>query len=96
MKKFLLRFKNILLLILIMCAAFFISLAISRIFSDVSLVPAIFVLAVFIISLVTDGYYFGISASVISVLALNYAFAFPYFRFNFTMSENIVSAICNK
>ena len=85
--------KHILFLILIMCAAFFISLAISRIFSDVSLVPAIFVLAVFIISLVTDGYYFGIAASVISVLAVNYAFAFPYFRFDFTMSENIVSAI---
>lgn len=93
MKKILYRFKNVLLLILIMCAAFFISLAISRIFGDVSLVPAIFLLAVFIISLVTDGYYYGIAASVISVLAVNYAFAFPYFRFNFTMSENIVSAI---
>lgn len=93
MKKIFLRFKNIIQLLIIMCTAFFISLIINNIFNDISLIPAIFVLAVFIISLVTDGYRYGITASFVSVLAVNYAFAFPYFRFNFTMSENLVSAI---
>lgn len=93
MKKFLLNFKNILFLIAIMCAAFGISLLIHKLFDTVALIPAIFVLAVFIISLVTEGYGYGIAASVVSVLAVNYAFTFPYFRFNFTMSENIVSAV---
>ena len=93
MKKFLSQFKNILLLIAIMCAAFGISLLIHKLFDTVALIPAIFVLAVFIISLITEGYGYGIAASFISVLAVNYAFTFPYFRFNFTISENMVSAV---
>ncbi len=50
-------------------------------------------LAVFIISIVTEGYRYGIAASLISVLAVNFAFAFPFFRFDFTIPENMVSAI---
>ncbi len=58
-----------------------------------SVIPAIFTLAVFLISLVTKGYIYGIVASFISVLALNFAFTFPYFKFNFSIPENLVSAI---
>ena len=58
-----------------------------------SVVPPIFTLAVFLISLVTKGYIYGIVASFISVLALNFAFTFPYFKFNFSIPENLVSAI---
>ena len=58
-----------------------------------SSIPALFTLAVFLISLVTDRYAYGIIASLISVLALNYAFTFPYFKFNFTIHENLVSTI---
>ena len=93
MKEFIARLRNTFLLILIMCSAFCISLLISNIFDNESLIPAIMMLAVFIISLVTKGYRYGVIASLISVLAVNYAFTFPYFRFNFTMSENLVSAI---
>ena len=56
-------------------------------------IPAIFTLGVFLISLITRSFIYGIVASLISVLALNYAFAFPYFKFNFTIPENLVSAV---
>ncbi len=58
-----------------------------------SSIPALFTLAVFLISLITDWYVYGIIASLVSVLALNYAFTFPYFKFNFTIHENFVSAV---
>ena len=52
--------------------------------SDVH-VPMIFVLAVLIISLSTDGYFYGILAAVISVFAVNYAFTAPYFKLDFSL-----------
>ncbi len=93
MKKSKSRIKNIILLVIIICIAFGVSLAIHYFFDTVMLIPTIFVMAVFIISLVTEGYQYGIIASLISVLAVNYAFAFPFFRFNFTIPENMVSAV---
>ena len=56
-------------------------------------IPAIFTLSVYLISLVTQGYIYGISASLVSVLAVNYAFTFPYIKFNFTIPENLFSAV---
>ena len=56
-----------------------------------ALVPAIFVLAVDLVALVTEGYAYGIAASLISVLAVNYVFTAPYFVFNLTVPENILS-----
>lgn len=53
----------------------------------------VFVLAVFLVSLNTDGYVWGVAASLISVLAVNFAFRSPYFAFNFTLPENLISAI---
>lgn len=52
--------------------------------SDVH-VPLIFVLAVLIISLLTDGYFFGILASVASVFTVNFAFTFPYAKMDFSI-----------
>ena len=48
-------------------------------------VPLVFVLAVLIISLLTDGYFYGILASVVSVLGVNWAFTYPYMELNFTI-----------
>ena len=53
----------------------------------------VFVLAVFLVSLLTEGYLFGIAASVLSVLAVNFAFTPPYFSFNFAITDNLVSAV---
>lgn len=51
-----------------------------------SAVPLVFVLAVLLISRFTEGYFYGLLASVISVFGVNYAFTYPYFAFNFTLT----------
>ena len=77
----------------ILAVSFLLSLAIQSWLHTQTLIPAIFVLAVFLISLATQGYLPGIFSSLVSVLAVNYAFTFPYFKFNFTIPENLVSAV---
>ena len=47
----------------------------------------IFMLAVFVTSMYTEGYAWGVAASLISVLAVNFAFLSPYFAFNFTIGS---------
>ncbi len=52
-----------------------------------------FAFAVFLISLVTEGYFWGLMASAASVLLVNYAFTFPYFALNFIIPSNFFSAV---
>lgn len=72
---------------------FIVSVVIENWLGTNTMVPAIFALAVFLISLYTDGYVYGIVASLLSVLVLNYAFTFPFLKFNFSIPENLISAI---
>lgn len=51
--------------------------------SDVH-VPIIFVLVVLVVSLLTEGYSYGILAALTSVIAVNYAFTAPYMQIDFT------------
>lgn len=53
---------------------------------DNGFVSMLFVLAVFLIATVTDGFFYGIAASLVSVLLVNYVFTYPYFHFNFTLA----------
>lgn len=46
----------------------------------------LFVLAVLFISRLTDGYAYGIAASMIAVAGVNYVFTFPYFELNFSIT----------
>ena len=85
--------KNIIFTVIVLGAFFCLSLWVETVFQTYSQIPALFALAVFFISLVTEGYIYGIVASLVSVLALNFAFTFPYFKFNFTIPENMVSAV---
>lgn len=48
----------------------------------------VFVLAAFFVSMYTEGYLWGVAASVIGMLAVNFAFRSPYFAFNFTHLYN--------
>lgn len=52
--------------------------------SDVH-VPMIFVLMVLIISMLTDGYFYGTLAAVASVFAVNWAFTYPYMKLDFSV-----------
>ncbi|MBQ8617460.1 MAG: DUF4118 domain-containing protein [Clostridia bacterium] len=51
-----------------------------------SAVPLVFVLAVLLTARCTDGYFYGLFATVVSVFGVNYAFTYPYFAFNFTIT----------
>lgn len=72
---------------------FAINLIIEIVFDTRTLIPMIFVLGVFIVSLKTQGYLWGITASLLSVLAVNYAFTFPYYAFDLISPECIFSAV---
>lgn len=85
--------KNSVITFAILFTGFAVCLFIQNLFENDTLIPTIFVLGVFLISVMTDGYLYGVAASIFSVLAVNYAFTFPYFKINFTVPENIVSAI---
>ncbi len=55
-------------------------------------ITTVFVFAVFLISMLTDGYVYGILSAVAGMLAVNYAFTFPYFVLDFITPVNLISA----
>ena len=77
----------------ILAGAFLLCLILETKFSAETVPPAVMAMAVFFVSRFTDGFVYGIIASLLSVLVLNFAFAFPYFAFNFSIPENIISAV---
>ena len=85
--------KDILITAVILVSAFFISVVFQNIFEIDEHVSTLFAFAVFLISLWTTGYIYGITAAFVGTLAINYAFTFPYFAFNFTIPVNLISAI---
>ncbi len=49
-------------------------------------VDVIYILAVVVISRITSGYIWGIIASILGVIGVNYYFTYPYFEINFIMN----------
>lgn len=49
-------------------------------------VPLIYVLAVLCISKFTSGYLYGVLASIVAVIGVNYIFTYPYFQVNFSIT----------
>ncbi len=93
MEKFRTHFKDFLKTILILIMTFILCLAGHGVFQTQYFIPAFFTLSVYLISVITHGYLYGVGASLLSVLAVNFAFTFPYFKFNFTIPENAFSAV---
>ena len=83
---------NILLSTVILLLSLLLSLVIQQQFQTQALIPAIFVLAVYLISLLTDGYLYGFVSALASMMMVNYAFTFPYFKFNFSIPANAINA----
>lgn len=80
-------------MLLTLGAAFALNLLLLKQFNTRSMIPMIFVLGVFLVSWRTQGYFWGIAASLISVLAVNYAFTYPYWAFDLISPECISSAV---
>ena len=93
MNRFLNFTKNFLITAAILVCGFLLSLFMQKEWGNQALIPAIFLLDVFLVSVITDGFLYGAIASVISILAVNYAFTFPFFKINFTIPENMISAV---
>ena len=72
---------------------FFLNLLLVGFFHTQSIIPMVFVLGVFLISWRTQGYFWGITSSLISVLAVNYVFTYPYYAFDLISPECLSAAI---
>ena len=84
--------KNLSVSAILLICAFALCLLLDDVFDIREPDNVLFVFSVFLISLLTDSYIYGIASSFLAVLAVNYAFTFPYFTFNFTLTENLISA----
>ena len=73
--------------------AFWVNLFLVETFDTRTVTPMIFVLGVFLISYQTQGYIWGIAASLISVLAVNWAFSYPYWAFDLLAPECASAAV---
>ena len=51
-----------------------------------NMVPLVFVLAVLLTARFTNGYFYSLFATAASVFGVNFAFTYPYFEFNFTLT----------
>ena len=86
------RLTDILLTVLILAASFGIGILFQKI--DVwEQITTLFTFSVFLISLITDGYLYGVISASASVFIINYTFTYPYFNMDFSTSASIISAI---
>lgn len=84
--------KNWIITIVILALTFLISLVLEYQFDIKELIATLFVFAVFLISLLTEGYVYGVCGAIFSTVAVNYAFTFPFFKVNFMIPVNFISA----
>ena len=82
-----------LFMVMTLIAVFLVNLFLVGQFGTKTMTPMIFVLGVFLVSWRTQGYFWGIAASLISVLAVNWAFTYPYWAFDLISPECISSAV---
>lgn len=81
---------------LLSAGIFLIAIALSIVFQQLGVeehITTTFVFAVFLISLLTDGCAYGVASALGGVLAVNYAFTYPYFSLDFNIPVNLISAI---
>ena len=74
MKRIIAKMPDFIFTALLLAGAFFLNLVICDLFETTTLTPMIFVLSVFLISVKTKGFFWGIAASIIGVFLVNYAF----------------------
>ena len=82
-----------LITVLTLIVIFLIVLLLESLFDADTLIPMLFVLGVFVVSLKTEGYFWGVVASLLGVLAVNYAFMFPYYAIDLLTPVNLATAM---
>lgn len=86
------KMTDILLTVLILLASFGISILFQK-YDVWEQITTLFAFSVFLISLFTDGYVYGVTSAVLSVFIINYTFTYPYFNMDFSAPESIISAV---
>lgn len=82
-----------LLTVFILVISYLLNFILQFVFETDTLVPTIFVLGVFFIALRTEGYLWGVLASLASVIVVNFTFTAPYFEIDLIKPENILAAV---
>lgn len=85
--------KDFLFSSFVLLLTYFLSYYIQFVFETTTLVPTVFVLGVFFVSLRTEGYAWGVLASLIGVMLVNFAFTAPYFEIDFITPINMFAAL---
>ena len=86
-------FSDCMFSICIVLFIFIVSMLLNSRFQTEVTTPMLFVMGVFLISWRTQGHFWGIVASLLGVLAVNWAFTYPYFVLKLLSPECITSAI---
>ncbi|MBQ8654182.1 MAG: DUF4118 domain-containing protein [Clostridia bacterium] len=80
------RMHDLLLFFCVFAMALAVSIPLSTLFDDNNpFSMAVFILVVALIARYTDGYLYGVAASILSVLCVNYIFTYPYWAFNMSL-----------
>lgn len=85
--------KDCLFTLFILVVTYFLSYYMQFVFKTDTLVPTLFVLGVFFVSRQTEGYFWGIAASLISVILVNFTFTAPYFAIDLITPVNMFAAL---
>lgn len=83
--------RDLLSSVVALVCAFLLSLQFQRLDVEEH-ITTVFVFAVFLISLLTDGYFWGILSAVVGTVSVNFAFTYPYFALDFITPINLISA----
>ena len=81
------------LTVFILVISYFLNFILQFVFETDTLVPTIFVLGVFFVSLRTEGYFWGVFASLISVILVNFTFTAPYYAIDLITPVNVLAAV---
>lgn len=93
MKKYKQIIRDLFFTLFILLITYFLSFYLHFVFETETLVPTLFVLGIFLISLWTEGYIWGVGASLISVMLVNFSFTSPYFAIDLISPENLFAAL---
>lgn len=85
--------KDLAFSVMILLITYFLSYYMQFVFDTDTMVPTLFVLGVFFISRQTEGYVWGVVASLASVVLVNFTFTAPYFEVDFITPVNMFAAL---
>ena len=85
--------KDLTFSVTILLITYFLGYYMQFVFDTDTMVPTLFVLGVFFISRQTEGYVWGVAASLASVVLVNFTFTAPYFEVDFITPVNMFAAL---